>query len=139
MPSSARAVINQAAIQKIKEAQIRAIIETANSIKLDVDREQTVPFLNGTLDQSGFVNDSNIEREGVRIQYSAFSVSKDGTKKYGYAAKQYYVPMNHNHGKHANARDHWLDPYMKGGAKEAFVKDLYKKHIIKELRRANTI
>lgn len=128
MPSSARAVINQAAIQKIKEAQIRAIIETANSIKLDVDREQTVPFLNGTLDQSGFVNDSNVEREGVRIQYST-----------PYAAKQYYVPMNHFHGQHANARDHWLDPYMKSGAKEAFVKDLYKKHIITELRRANTI
>lgn len=128
MPSSARAVINQAAIQKIKEAQIRAIIETANSIKLDVDREQTVPFLNGTLDQSGFVNDSNIEREGVRIQYST-----------PYAAKQYYVPMNHFRGQHINARDHWLDPYMKRGAKEAFVKDLYKKHIITELRRANTI
>lgn len=128
MPSSARGVINQAAIQKIKEAQIRAIIGTANSIKLDVDREQTVPFLNGTLDQSGFVNDSNVEREGVRIQYST-----------PYAAKQYYVPMNHFRGQHANARDHWLDPYMKGGAKEAFVKDLYKKHIITELRRANTI
>lgn len=116
-----RVELNDAVLAKIKQAHINAAIKTANSIMLDVDEEQTVPFLYGTLDQSKFIDDSDILHEGIRILYNT-----------PYAAKQYFVPMNHNFTQHAHATDHWLDPYLPGGTKATFAKDKYVQHFKKE-------
>lgn len=116
---------NNRLIRAIQQADINAAIKTANSIKDDVDASQTVPFLSGVMNQSAFVNTSNMENKGIRIEYTT-----------PYAAYQYFTPgLNHYTGQHANATDHWLDPYLSGGAKGNFAENKYRQHFINELGR----
>lgn len=127
MATGANAVIqlNNATIRAISEADIKAAIGTANSIRLDVQSAQTVPFLTGAMYGSEFVDTSDIQRKGIRIMYST-----------PYVGYQYFTPgLNHYLGQHANATDHWLDPYLTGGTKAGFAEEKYRQHFITELRR----
>jgi hypothetical protein len=117
-----RIVYNSDMIRRVEQAHVNAVIKTAFSIKADLDTAQTVPFLTGALNQSGYVDDSDIYHKGVQIKYST-----------PYAAKQYFVPMNHYTGQHANATDHWLDPYTT--TKADWVRDKYAQHLANEMRR----
>lgn len=117
--------LNNRLIRAIQQADIKAAIRTANSIKDDVDADQTVPFLTGALNQSAFVNTSNVQNDGIQISYTA-----------PYVGYQYYTPgLNHYTGQHSNATDHWLDPYLSNGTKKDFAADKYREHMVQELRR----
>lgn len=121
----ANLILNTANINKIEEAYLKAAIATMNSIQLDVDQSQTVPFLSGQLDGSKFVDTSDPYRKGIQLQYSA-----------PYVNYQYFTPgLNHYTGQHANATDHWLDPYLSGGSKENFAQEQFEKHFKREMRR----
>lgn len=127
MPALCNATIqlNNHMIGKIEEANVRAAVKTAYSIRADVDQEQTVPFLTGQMTQTSFVDISHILTEGIRLKYSV-----------PYAAYQYFTPgLRHTTAFHANATDHWLDPYCQGGTKENFAKNKYALHYIDEIRR----
>ena len=93
--------------------------KTAFSILDDVEQEQTVPFLTGYLNQTADVKPYGT---GFQIIYST-----------PYAARQYYVPMNHTKTHHAHATDHWLDPYLSNGYRYRWVQDVFSKHYRKEL------
>lgn len=101
----------------------RALIKTANSIKLDTEQNQVVPFDNGILQASAFPqvqpSDGN-----VLLKYST-----------PYASKQYFdASLRHDKGPHAGtARDHWLDEHCNGGAKEDWTIDKFCKHLSREL------
>jgi len=89
-----------------------------NDIRRDVDQDQTVPFRDGTLDDSAFVQHTP---DAVELHYST-----------PYAMRQYYEPMNHYTGQHMNATDHWLDPYIpKAGSKGDFISE----HMLSNLRK----
>ncbi len=121
----ANVVLNMAAIRKVEEAHLKAAISTMNSIKADVDQSQTVPFLSGQLDGSVFIDVSDPYHNGIQLQYSA-----------PYVNYQYYTPgLNHYTGQHANAKDHWLDPYLSGGTKEDFAQEKFKEHFRREINR----
>ena len=85
-------------------------------VKIDIDKDQTVPFRDGTLDDSAHVK---LIDDSAELHYST-----------PYAAKQYYEPMNHYTGQHANATDHWMDPYIPGtGKKGTFIEQKINKHL----------
>lgn len=125
MAASATVRLNNAAIRAVQQCDINAAIKTAFSIRDDVDTDQTVPFLSGAMNQSCFIDTSNIENDGIQIKYST-----------PYVGYQYFTPgLNHYLGQHANATDHWLDPYTSGGTKEHFAEEKYREHFLNELRR----
>lgn len=66
----ARIVYNTEAIRRIEQAHVNAVIKTAFSIKADLDVAQTVPFLTGAMNQSGYIDDSDPYHKGVQIKYS---------------------------------------------------------------------
>lgn len=113
--------LNYKVINQIKECAITALEKTGNSIKDDVDKEQTIPFLSGQMDLSGDVVPNG---DHFALIYST-----------PYARKQYFVPMKHYLGQHANATDHWLDPYMAHGTKEDWTRKTYRKHFRKEISK----
>lgn len=122
---NANLVLNNLAISKIEEAYLKSAISTMNSIKADVDQSQTVPYLSGQLDGSVFVDVSDPLHKGIQLQYSA-----------PYVDYQYFTPgLNHYTGQHANATDHWLDPYLTGGTKEDFAQEKFEQHMRRELSR----
>lgn len=109
---------HEAAIAAIEEKLKKAAYETMNDIRRDVDQDQTVPFRDGTLNDSAFVQ---LTSNSAELHYST-----------PYAMRQYYEPMNHYVGQHMNATDHWLDPYVpKIGSKGDFISE----HMLSNLRK----
>lgn len=105
----------------------RALLKTANSIKLDTTQDQVIPFDSGLLQASAH---PQLQADGsVNLEYTQ-----------NYAAKQYFdASLRHNKGPHAGtAKDHWLDPYLAGGSKNDWVNDKFAKHLNKELRGGGT-
>lgn len=119
-------VFDNLALHRISENEQKAAIKTAYSIRRSVAYDKTVPFRTGALNQSFFVDDSNIQTEGVKIMYTV-----------PYAAFQYFVPQNHYLGQHPNATDHWLDDYLPGGAEEDYAAKKYKEHLKKLMQGGN--
>jgi hypothetical protein len=88
-----------AVFEKFKKAAYLAI----QDVRRNVDEQQTVPFRDGTLDDSAHQQNSIVETEDeeyacVELHYSA-----------PYAIRRYYEPANFYTGQHANATDHWLE------------------------------
>lgn len=125
MATGATVVLNTASIRAIEQCNINAAIQTAFSIRDDVDTSQTVPYRTGVMNQSCFVDTSNVLNKGIQIKYST-----------PYVGYQYFTPgLNHYTGQHANATDHWLDPYLSTGAKKNFAKEKFSEHFRREMRR----
>lgn len=115
---------NTTNINRIVEAQTKAALGTANSIILDVNAANTVPFDTSALENSAF---PDIQQDGdVELCYST-----------PYAAVQYFdASLDHSKGGHAGtATDHWLEPYTENGNKKQWVKDKFAAHLNRELGR----
>lgn len=111
---------HETVVRSLTDEIKKAAYETMNDIRRDVDEAQTVPMRDGTLNDSAFVEFSN---NSVELHYST-----------PYALAQYYIPMNHYTGQHANATDHWLDCYIpKTGSKSEFIGE----RIVHNLRKNN--
>lgn len=108
-------------LKQIQSAAYEAMEKTGYSILADVDEQQTIPFLTGTMDRTGDVKPSG---RGFKLIYST-----------PYVEVQYFKPMNHYRGHHANATDHWLDPYCNGGTRQRWTNDTFSKHVQKSLKR----
>lgn len=93
-------------------------------LRVKVDQDQSVPFLNGPLSQSCHVY---VDGNQVKIAWNT-----------PYAAYQYFIPLNHYTGQHANATDHWLDKYLTGDEKD-YIKERFEYHLDSELRKAGYI
>jgi hypothetical protein len=113
--------LNENEIRRLHQCAITALEKTGNSIRIDVDDSQTIPFLTGQMDQSG---DVVPDGDGFALIYSV-----------PYARYQYFTPLQHYKGQHKNATDHWLDPYMEGGTKEHWTAKTFAKHMVKEFNK----
>lgn len=104
------------------EKVTKSLLKTANSIKLSVTQYNTVPFDTGLLQASAH---PELQTDGsVNLEYPQ-----------NYAATQYFdASIRHTKGSHAGtAKDHWLDPYLAGGAKNEWVQKKFSAHLRKEL------
>lgn len=113
-------VMNDDFVAKLNKAMYKATMKTALNIQANVVQAETIPMDNGLLQGSGHVETTSI---GARLSYSE-----------PYASIQYFnASFSHDKGPHAGtATDHWLDPYLKGGAKHKWVMDRYRANFNKE-------
>lgn len=116
MAGNYQVILNDEVVGKIIDCIKKSAYEAVQDMRIDIDQAQTVPFLTGTLDDSAHVTNSE---NAIELHYSA-----------PYALVQYYVPMKHYTGQHANATDHWMDPYIPGrGSKGNFIAAKTAEHL----------
>lgn len=106
--------------EDFKKAYEKAAFLAFQDLRIQVDKDQSVPFLYGTLNDSCHVY---IDNKYVKISWNT-----------AYAAFQYFIPHSHYTGQHANATDHWLQKYLDGDEKEFIAKrvEYHLKRILRE-------
>lgn len=114
-----RVEFDRAKINKLAEAQIRALEMTAEAVSSDIVASQVVPKDVGTLE---------------RNRYTETSQSREGKAAVGfntpYARRLYWHPeYNFRTDKNPNAQGRWMDMYLKGGDKENFAQDTFTKFL----------
>lgn len=93
----------------IKQIAIQSLVETADAVKRDLQRSQTMPYDTGELQNRGTsVDDSNKNSGKV-------SVVSDKP----YARRLYFHPeYNFRKDKNKNAGGEWFAPYISGDKKD---------------------
>ncbi len=100
--------INTKDINLIKQDMIKCLVETADAVRSDLVKSQTMPFDEGNLqNKSTFVDDS-------KKSIGKVSIVSDTP----YARRLYFHPeYNFQKGKNKNAGGEWFDPYINGNKK----------------------
>ncbi len=100
--------VNSNHLKFMKGICIEALVETADSIKSDLQQSQTMPFDTGALqNRSTFVDDSKKNSGTVSIVSDT-----------PYARRLYFHPEYNFQKKHnANAGGMWFQPYIDGKKK----------------------
>lgn len=108
--------INNANINRLIQAHSKALEMTAEAVLSDIKTSQVVPKDTGTLEDSGFVDLSEIKEAVVRIVFDT-----------PYARRMYWHPeYNFRKDKNPNAQGKWMESYLTG-EKQQFIKDTYSK------------
>lgn len=101
----------------IKQIAIQSMVETANAVKNDLQRSQTMPYDTGELqNRSTFVDD--FKKDSGKV-----SIVSDTS----YARRLYMHPeYNFRKNKNKNAGGEWFEPYINGNKKD-FAKKKFAK------------
>lgn len=110
--------IDNAKINKLIEAHKKALEMTAEAVLSDIKTSQVVPKDTGTLEDSGFVDLSEIKEAIARIVFDT-----------PYSRRMYWHPeYNFRKDKNPNAQGKWMEMYLTG-EKQQFIKDAYSKFL----------
>lgn len=110
--------LNNANINRLIQAHSKALEMTAEAVLSDIKASQVVPKDTGTLEDSGFVDLSEIKEAIVRIVFDT-----------PYARRMYWHPeYNFRKDKNPNAQGKWMEMYLTGD-KQQFIKDTYSKFL----------
>ena len=108
--------LNNANINKLIESHNKALEMTGEAVLSDIKTSQVVPKDTGTLEDSGFVDLSEIKEAIVRIVFDT-----------PYARRLYWHPeYNFRRDKNTNAQGKWMEAYLTG-EKQEFIKNTYSK------------
>lgn len=101
----------------IKQIAIQSLVDTADVVKRDLQRSQTMPYDTGELqNRSTFVDDSKKDSGKVSIVSDT-----------PYARRLYMHPeYNFRKNKNKNAGGEWFEPYINGNKKD-FAKKKFAK------------
>ena len=115
-------VIFNTNLEKIFQGTLRAIGETADALKTEVEQAQVIPKDKGTLEASMTVDKSQIENGKVKIVVST-----------PYARRLYFHPeYRFRKTDNPNAKGKWFEDWLPNGSKETFAEDtfvsFYKKY-----------
>ena len=103
-----RVTMNQPRLNRLSDAQIQALIMTADAVKTDVMTGAVVPKQTSELERSAHIDDSKARTGRVKLIYDT-----------PYARRLYWHPeFNFRSDKNANARGKWLEPWIDGNKKE---------------------
>ena len=103
-------------INRLITAHKKALEITAETVLSDIRTSQVVPKDTSTLEDSGFVDLSDIENAVARIVYDT-----------PYARRLYWHPeYNFRKDKNPNAQGKWMESYL-SGEKQEFIKETYTK------------
>lgn len=106
--------LNNANINKLIQAHSKALEMTADATLSDIKTSQVVPKDTGNLEDSSFIDISEIKEAIVRIVFDT-----------PYARRLYWHPeYNFRHDKNPNAQGKWMEAYLTG-EKQQFIKDTY--------------
>lgn len=110
--------LNTANINKLIQAHSKALEMTADATLSDIKTSQVVPKDTGDLEDSSFIDISEIKEAVVRIVFDT-----------PYARRLYWHPeYNFRHDKNPNAQGKWMEAYLTG-EKQQFIKDTYSKFL----------
>ncbi|MGL4108319.1 hypothetical protein [Clostridium sp. LP20] len=108
--------IDNVKIDRLIKSHVSALEMTADAVLSDIRTSQVVPKDTSMLEDSGFVDRSEIKNAIARIVYDT-----------PYARKMYWHPeYNFRTDKNPNAKGKWMDDYLIGDKKE-FIKETYSK------------
>lgn len=112
--------LNMGAIRKLTKASIQALEQTAEAVHTDLVQSQTIPFDEGTMQNTQtFVDYSDSSEGRVSIVSST-----------PYARRLYYHPeYDFSTKENPNAGGKWLEPYMPGGKKQNFAPNTFKQNL----------
>jgi len=127
----------QAKLNKLTQAMVQALEMTAEAIRSDIIASQVVPKEKGTLERGGEVTVGSkkvgtLRVETVKSGYVDKSKLDQGKAAIvfntPYARRLYWHPeYNFRTDKNPNAQGKWMHMYLKGGDKENFAKEAFKK------------
>ncbi len=105
--------IDYRALQQITNKMQESLVKTADAVKTEVMRSQTMPFDSGALqNRSTFVDDSDASKGEVRIVSDT-----------PYARRLYFHPeFNFSREANPNAGAQWFEPYIHGDKRESVTK-----------------
>lgn len=107
--------VNAGKVKQINEQTIMALLKTADALKTDLVKSQTIPMDIGKLQKSLFIDDKQSSKGKVSIV--------SDTK---YARRLYFHPeYNFRKDKNPNAGGMWYEPYISGDKKD-FAKKTFK-------------
>lgn len=110
--------LNNANINKLIQAHSKALEMTADATLSDIKTSQVVPKDTGDLEDSSFIDISEIKEAIVRIVFDT-----------PYARRLYWHPeYNFRKDKNPNAQGKWMEAYLTG-EKQQFIKDTYSKFL----------
>ena len=110
--------LNTANINKLIQAHSKALEMTADATLSDIKTSQVVPKDTGDLEDSSFIDVSEIKEAIVRIVFDT-----------PYARRMYWHPeYNFRKDKNPNAQGKWMEAYLTG-EKQQFIKDTYSKFL----------
>ena len=117
--------INAPVVKELNNKINLALTKTGEALHTKVVQDQVMPRDTGTLQNTKTFVDLT-EQESGRV-----SLVTEGP----YARRLYYHPeFNFKHTENPNAKGRWLDDYMKGGSKQNFVPEAFKRLLQKELK-----
>lgn len=117
---------NDGALNRLADAQTRALAKTGQVVLTDIVQSATMPFDHGDMQNNmTSVDMSNIGKGAVVIKTTAPQ-----------ARRLYYHPeYNFQKGKNANAGGRWFDPYLPGGKKGNFIQKAFSELMRREIGR----
>lgn len=123
---NSKVILHPLIIKKLEKSSLKALEDTADYVLGQVIENQVVPFgdsyerggkthQGGTLQDSGFVDKSQLARGVAKISFST-----------PYARRMYFHPeYNFRHEDNVNAKGLWLEDWAEGGKNENKVKKFY--------------
>ena len=121
---NSRVVLNYKALKGIDKACAVALAQTGHAVLGDIIDRQVVPFDQGSLQNSGSVDDSNADKGSVDVSFST-----------PYARRLYYHPeYNFQTENNPNAKGRWMDDYTENGTKAKWVKNEFAKALRRTLK-----
>lgn len=119
-----KAKINYRNVSKVKKLMTDALLETADALKTDLQKSQTMPFDTGALQNRSFFIDESKKARGV------ITIGNDTP----YARRIYHHPeYNFRTDKNPNAGGKWFEPYISGN-KKAFTNKTFARLLKKKMR-----
>lgn len=117
MKAQVKTKINHKGNEYVKKLMKKALAETADALKSDLEQSQTMPFDTGALqNRSTFIDDSK-KNKGI------VTIVSDGP----YARRLYFHPeYNFQKTKNRNAGGIWFEPYINGNKKQWATKTFAK-------------
>lgn len=110
--------LNTDKINKIVDAQKKALEMSAEATRSDIVTSAVVPKQTGELERSSFVDKSQIDNGKVGIIFDT-----------PYARRLYWHPeYNFRHDKNVNAQGKWMQDYIDGSKKD-YAKESFKKFL----------
>lgn len=120
MHVKSRVKLNMGKINRITKSSIEALEKTAEAVHTDLVQSQTMPFGEGTMQNTQTFVDYSDSNKGVVSIVSSTP----------YARRLYYHPeYNFNKEENPHAGGKWGEPYMKGGKKQNFAPKTFKQFL----------
>jgi len=127
--------LNQAAIRKLTQGQIRALEKTAEALHTEVVQAQVVPRDTGALQNTKFYVDY---AESYRGYVALIHQGPYARRLYFHPEYNFHQsPWTDKKGSHegnANAKGEWFEDWLPGGEKEDFAENAFAKFLRQEAR-----